>query len=189
MDASTTRRYGGSGLGLTISQKLCEAMGGKMWAQSEGKGRGSTFRWYIRSHLPQGKPSSSEAQLAQQGLAVGPGPTPSSSAGPAEVDSPHPQGQQAQREEDRSVATRPAESHPEQQAQQEPSPQQTQQQQAPPSPLAGPLWPAKLWHDCVPNSDLGKVLPGKRVLLAEPCNMVRQVQHSSPVQLGGPAAP
>lgn len=47
VDASHTRRYGGSGLGLTISRKLCEAMGGHMWVESPGLDKGSTFSWTI----------------------------------------------------------------------------------------------------------------------------------------------
>jgi len=49
LDTTTTRKFGGSGLGLIISQKLCEAMGGQMWAYSDGIGTGSTFRWHIKS--------------------------------------------------------------------------------------------------------------------------------------------
>ncbi len=42
-DSTTTRKYGGTGLGLAISKRLAELMGGRMWAESEGPGRGATF--------------------------------------------------------------------------------------------------------------------------------------------------
>lgn len=41
-DETTTRRYGGTGLGLTITQKLCQMMGGDLSVTSE-LGKGSTF--------------------------------------------------------------------------------------------------------------------------------------------------
>ena len=50
-DSSTTRKYGGTGLGLAISKRLAELMGGRMWAESDGPGKGSTFCFTIRAPI------------------------------------------------------------------------------------------------------------------------------------------
>jgi CheY-like chemotaxis protein/nitrogen-specific signal transduction histidine kinase len=46
VDSSTTRNYGGTGLGLIISRRLTELMNGKMWVESNGEG-GSNFFFTI----------------------------------------------------------------------------------------------------------------------------------------------
>jgi CheY-like chemotaxis protein/anti-sigma regulatory factor (Ser/Thr protein kinase) len=48
-DSSTTRKFGGTGLGLTISRKLVELMGGELHLSSE-KGKGTLFEFSMRLH-------------------------------------------------------------------------------------------------------------------------------------------
>jgi signal transduction histidine kinase len=52
VDGSRTRNYGGTGLGLTISQQLVEAMGGEVSFFSLGEGLGSTVTFTVPLYQP-----------------------------------------------------------------------------------------------------------------------------------------
>ncbi|MBI4504143.1 MAG: HAMP domain-containing histidine kinase [Chloroflexi bacterium] len=47
IDKSRSRTLGGTGIGLTIARALSEAMGGRIWAASDGPGRGATFAFTL----------------------------------------------------------------------------------------------------------------------------------------------
>lgn len=65
-DPSTTRRYGGTGLGLVITQRFCELMGGAIAVESKA-GEGSTFTIRLPAlAIPPGVPAAEEISLLPQ---------------------------------------------------------------------------------------------------------------------------
>jgi len=69
-DTSTTRQFGGTGLGLTISARLIDLMSGRVWVESE-PGSGTTFHFLVRLGIVSDQSTCHPAELSRlEGMKV-----------------------------------------------------------------------------------------------------------------------
>ena len=80
VDASYTREAGGSGLGLALTRRLVALHGGKIWSESEGLGKGSTFTFTL--------PFVEAPDLPDQRLPASATPRPAATADPPASNTP-----------------------------------------------------------------------------------------------------
>jgi signal transduction histidine kinase/ActR/RegA family two-component response regulator len=65
LDSSSTRKYEGTGLGLVLSQRLAQSLGGDVTLLSSVPGQGSTFKVAVKAFAEEGEVESGEAKKSQ----------------------------------------------------------------------------------------------------------------------------